>query len=359
MPTPESTEENVVQRRGTETAIRIGVAIILVAWCFQIVRPFIQPIVWGMIIAVATLSVYRWIENLVGGRSRLAATLYILLAFVVLMAPTLLLAGTLVDGVRSLADDLRDGAVTVPPPPESVATWPVFGERLHKLWSQASTNFAAALSEDIETELKAIGSWLLSKAAGVGLALVQFVISIIIAGVLLAHASGGAQLASSVATRLAGDRGQEFTDLAGSTVRSVARGVLGVALIQAILAGIGFLIVGLPAAGLWALVVLFCAVIQLPVLLVFVPIVLYVFATSSTTAAVVFAIWCVLVGASDNVLKPILLGRGVPVPMLVIFIGVIGGFIVDGIIGLFTGAIVLALGYKLFLAWLEDEPAKV
>ena len=144
----------------------------------------------------------------------------------------------------------------------------------------------AALNDDIVAPyLRGIGTWLLSNAAGVGLALLQFIISIIIAGALLAHAEGGERLAHSVATRLAGDRGKEFADLVTSTVRSVARGVLGVALIQAILAGIGFLAVGLPAAGLWALIVLFAAVIQLPTSLVLAPIVIYVFATTGMTAA--------------------------------------------------------------------------
>ncbi len=119
----------------------------------------------------------------------------------------------------------------------------------------------------------------------------------------------------------------------------------------------GFLAVGVPAAGFLALLVFFTAVIQLPALLVLAPVAIYLFATASVTAAILFGIWCALVGLSDNVLKPILLGRGAPVPTLVIFIGVIGGFVVDGIIGLFTGAIVLSLGYKLFLAWLEGGPA--
>ncbi len=368
MNTPGSPDAKVLQNRGMEAAIRAGVIIILIAWCFQIVLPFIQPIAWGMIIAVATLGVYQRIQGTVGGRNRLAAVLYILLAFLLLLAPALMLAGTLVDGVGALAENLRDdGTLEIPPPPATVAEWPVIGEGLHELWQNASTNLVSALNDDIVAPyLRGIGTWLLSNAAGVGLALLQFIISIIIAGALLAHAEGGERLAHSVATRLAGDRGKEFADLVTSTVRSVARGVLGVALIQAILAGIGFLAVGLPAAGLWALIILFSAVIQLPTSLVLAPIVIYVFATTgmaaadgsamtTMTAAVVFAIWSALVGVADNVLKPLLLGRGAPVPMLVIFIGVIGGFVVDGIIGLFTGAIVLSLGYKMFLAWLEGE----
>jgi predicted PurR-regulated permease PerM len=142
--------------------------------------------------------------------------------------------------------------------------------------------------------------------------------------------------------------------LAGATVQSVTRGILGVAVIQSLLAGVGMLVVGVPAAGLWALLVLLLAVIQLPPLLVLAPVIVYVFSTSSTVAAVVFAVWSVFVGMSDTFLKPVLMGRGVDVPMLVIFMGAIGGFMLDGIIGLFVGAVVLALGYTLFTAWLQE-----
>jgi predicted PurR-regulated permease PerM len=157
-------------------------------------------------------------------------------------------------------------------------------------------------------------------------------------------------------TRLAGDeQGKKAVDLSEATVRSVALGILGVALIQTILAGMGFLVVDVPGAGFWALLVLILAIIQLPTILILGPIILYVFSTSSTGTAIVFAIWSLAVGMSDAFLKPLLMGRGVDVPMLVIFIGAIGGFVLSGIIGLFVGAIVFALGYKLFMDWLESS----
>ncbi len=144
----------------------------------------------------------------------------------------------------------------------------------------------------------------------------------------------------------------EFVGVAEQTVRSVASGILGVALIQALLAGLGFLVAGVPAAGLLTLICLVFGVIQLGVVIVLIPVVIYLFSTADTVTAVGFLIWAALVAPVDNVLKPILLGRGVDVPMLVIFVGAIGGFLNAGIIGLFIGAVVLALGYKLFLAWL-------
>jgi predicted PurR-regulated permease PerM len=195
----------------------------------------------------------------------------------------------------------------------------------------------------------------LSTAANTGVGILMFVVSIIIAGILLANAAGGRQVARAFARRLAGEWGTKAVELAGATVQSVTLGILGVALIQTLLAGLGFLVVGVPGAGLWALLVLILAVVQLPTILVLGPIIIYVFATSSTITAVVFAIWSILVGISDAFLKPLLMGRGVDVPMIVIFIGAIGGFIASGIIGLFVGAIIFSLGYKLFLLWLNED----
>jgi predicted PurR-regulated permease PerM len=267
-----------------------------------------------------------------------------------------MLSGSLIDTVQEVSASLDKGTLSIPPPSESVRSWPAIGEPLYEFWSLASNNLGAALSK-MTPQLKKFGIPLLSAAAGTGIGILKFAVSIIIAGVLLANDAGGGQVARALATRLTGERGPMVVELASATVRSVAVGILGVALIQTILASLGFLVVGVPGAGLWALLVLILAVVQLPTLLVLVPIIIYVFSTSSTVTAVVFAIWSILVGISDAFLKPLLMGRGVDVPMLVIFVGAIGGFMASGIIGLFVGAVVLALGYKVFLLWLDQPMA--
>jgi predicted PurR-regulated permease PerM len=137
----------------------------------------------------------------------------------------------------------------------------------------------------------------------------------------------------------------------------VTRGILGVAVIQAILAGLGFLAAGVPAAGLWALIALILSVVQLGVFPVLIPVLIYLFFTADLLTTLLFLGWAVFVGSIDNVLKPILLGRGVAVPMWVVFIGAIGGLLSMGIIGLFIGPVVLVLGYTLFLAWLYEMKA--
>ncbi len=350
-----SSQDKVFLSRALEVTIHIGLILLLAAWCFQIVQPFIVPVVWAIIIATATYPAYRWLEGRLGGRRGIAATLFTLIMMFILITPTLMLAETLVKGSSLLSAYLEGGTLSIPPPPGGIADWPLIGEPLAGFWNLASENLGAALQQ-ISPQLKAFGGWLLKAAAGAGLGILIFVVAIIIAGVLLANAEVGHRAAYAIATRLAGERGADFADLAEATVRSVAQGILGVALIQSLLAGIGFLAVGVPGAGLWALLCLLFAVVQIGIGLVALPIVIYVFYTADTLIAILFLVWMTPVTLLDNILKPLLLGRGVNVPTVVIFVGAIGGFLTSGIIGLFVGSVILALGYKLFVAWLDQEP---
>jgi len=350
----QSSNDKLFIARALEATIQIGLVILLLYWCFRIGQPFLQIILWGIIIAVAIHPGYERLKSALGGRDRLTATLITLLALIILLVPSYLLSQSLIDTAKEYSAHLDAGTLTLPPPSESVRTWPLIGEPFYNFWSLAANNLGAALSKMIP-QLKKFGIPMLSAAAGAGVGILKFVVSIIIAGVLLANAAGGGQTARAIAVRLTGESGTRVVELAGATVRSVALGILGVALIQAFLASLGFLVAGVPGAGLWALLVLILAVVQLPTILILGPIIIYVFSTGNTVTAVVFAIWSVLVGISDAFLKPLLMGRGVDVPMLVIFIGAIGGFMASGIIGLFVGAIIFALGYKLFLAWLNED----
>jgi predicted PurR-regulated permease PerM len=348
------TNDKMFITRALEATIYIGLVVLLLYWCFKIGQPFIEIIAWGIIIAIAVHPGYKRLKSALGGRGGLAATLITLITLIVLLVPAIMLSESLIDTVQEVSERLKDGTLSLPPPSESVRSWPIIGEPLYQFWSLGSDNLKTALGR-MPPQLKNFGIELLSAAANAGAGILMFVVSIIIAGVLLANSDRGSQAARTLATRLTGDKGIEFVELGEATVRSVGQGILGVALIQTILAGIGLLVVGVPGAGFWALLVLILSIVQLPPLLILVPIIVYVFSTSSTITAVLFAIWGLIVGTSDTFLKPLLMGRGVDVPMLVIFIGAIGGFMRAGIIGLFVGAIVLVLGYKLFLAWISAD----
>ena len=341
--------------RALEASIHIGLTVLLATACLLILRPFIPLLAWGIIIAVAAYPAFKRLQKLIGGRGVLAAVLFTLILLAVLILPVFLLADSLVEGVQAVTAHVKSGAPIVPPPPPSIAGWPLIGAPLTRVWLLASRDLTELLKE-FAPQIKAALPGVLSATAGLGGTVLQLLLSIAVSGVLLANAQAAYEMTRSLANRLFGEKGPEFQELVGSTIRSVTFGIIGVAIMQSAFAALGFLVVGLPAMGLWAVIFLIAAVLQVGGL-VLVPAVIYVFATASTAKAVIFLIWCIIVGLMDNVLKPLLLGRGVAVPIAVVFLGAIGGFVAMGIIGLFVGAIVLSVGYKLFLAWLEGTPA--
>ncbi len=347
-------EDGAFVRRAVEAAIRIGLMAGLVWWCFRIVSPFVMPVLWATVFAVALFPIFRWLKSKLGGRGGLAAAVLTLVALALLIVPIVMLSTSTIETVQSMTRGVEDGTLTVPPPPEGIAEWPVVGEQLSIAWAQAADNLQNFV-ETYRDQLLPIWGWVVAQAAGAGAAALLFFLAIIIAGLLMAKADAAVSATTAVATRLAGEDGAAMVKTAGATIRSVVQGVLGVAVIQSLAAGIGMLVVGVPGAGLWAGLILILAVIQLPPILVMGPVIFYVFTTASTVTAVLFLIFGVLVSVSDAFLKPLLLGRGVDVPMPVILIGALGGMMSAGIVGLFIGAVVLALGYQLTIAWVQRE----
>ena len=361
MTTPQqSPQDKAFINRMLDATIRISMVLLLAYWCLKIISPFISPIMWAIIIAVAIYPLYVKLVAVMGGRKKMAATLFAIVALTLLIVPTIKLSASMVDTGQALSTAWESGALKIPPPAESVAEWPLIGEKLHKYWTLASVNLEAALKQ-IAPQLKTAGAWLFGAVGGVGLGVIQFIISILIAAVFLASTQAAHRATLAISSRIAGDQGEELAGISIATIRSVAQGVLGVAIIQSLLAGIGLLVMDVPGAGVWALLVLLLAVVQLPPILVLGPIIVYVFSVASTGPAIAFMIWSLIVGGSDTFLKPLFLGRGMDIPMLVILLGAIGGMMTAGIIGLFVGSVVLALGYKLFMVWLNpaDETTPV
>lgn len=340
-----------LQAEVIDIVIRLGAVGLLVGACFWILAPFLMAVAWGAIIAVAVHPVFKWIAPRLGGRDTAAASIITLGLLALLIVPSVMLAGSLWGGAQTLAGEAHSGTLSVPPPPDGVASLPLIGEELHRTWAQASMNLEAFLQRYTKQIGEAV-TWLLSTAAGTGFTLLQFILSTVIAGVLLARGGNAADAANRFMTRLVGAEGERYAAIAATTVQSVTRGILGVALIQALLAGLGFALVGLPLAGLLTLVCLIVGIMQLPIAVITIPAVIYVVSTSGTATSVLFLVWNILITPADNVLKPILLGRGAPVPTIVIFLGSLGGFVGAGLIGLFVGAVVLSLGFVLYEAWL-------
>jgi len=335
-----------------EIAIRLGVIFLILAWCLKILTPFIGLIAWGAIIAVAIYKPFLKLVDKLGGRKKLAVTLIAVGSIAAILIPVISLSSSMIESATTIGGQIESGAVHIPPPSESVAEWPVIGEKTYAIWHQASVDLSALL-EKYPTQLTAAGQKLVGAAKGVASGVVQFIISMLIAAAFLSSAEYAGAAMQRIATRLAGDQGEPLLTLSTATIRSVAVGVIGIAFIQALLGGLGMMFAGVPAAGLLAIVILVLAIAQLPPILVLLPVIFYVFSVESTTVAVIFMIWSILVSMSDAFLKPIFLGRGVDAPMLVILLGAIGGMITSGIVGLFIGAVILALGYNLFQVWLK------
>jgi predicted PurR-regulated permease PerM len=340
--------------RVTTATIRVVLLGGWIAWCLQIVLPFLVPILWGAIIATA---VYPLTRRLSPRRPAAGAALFGVVAF----GGIILLAYLFFDSVGGflmrVGRQFAQGELKLPPPRPDVADWPIVGKRIYALWTGA-INAPASVVEAHLPQLREVGRWLAQSLAGLSVGLLQSLFAVAVAVAFLMKAEASHRALMPIADRIAPRRGHELVDLARSAVRAVAKGVLGVAAVQAVLAWVGMAVAGVPAPGAWALLVLIIAVAQLPTLIVLGPIVVYVFASSSANVAIPFAVWSVVVGLVDNVLKPILLGRGAGVPTLVIVIGAIGGMISSGIIGLFVGAVVLAVGYELFESWVKDEGAR-
>jgi predicted PurR-regulated permease PerM len=344
-----------LQGKATQVTVRLAVVGLLAYWCFAIFRPFLMPLVWGVVLAVAFRPAFAWIERATGGRRKLAAILLVILCLGVVALPTVMLSESLLDGARFVSSQLEEGDLRIPPAPDRVAQWPVVGPTVYETWNLASTNLEAVLRQ-FRPQVKALGAWLVALAKQAAFAVLLTAVAILIAAFLLPQRETVARIALDIGARIAGDEGAESVRLAGQTIGTVAKGVVGVAAIQAALAAAGLVVAGVPGAGLWALLVLVLAVAQLPPLVVLGPAILYLVATDAGMVTIVlFTVWSLVVTFSDALLKPLLLGRGSDTPVAVILIGAIGGLILHGLIGLFVGAIVFSTGYRLFGRWMAQN----
>jgi predicted PurR-regulated permease PerM len=343
-------------RNMLESALRIGLVFLLLWICYDIIRPFTVPILWGAIIAMAAFPLVKWLEPKLGGRRGLSSVLVTLFFILSLAIPTWMFTDAMLGGLKKVHVALENDQLRVPAPPAGVEEWPVVGEELFARWSAANQDLDATLTR-LSPQITKLTVTLLKRLGDSLLGMLMFVVSLIIAGGFMAYADSSTAAAHSFLVRVGGVQPDtEWSSLTVATVRNVLQGVIGVALIQTGLVSLGLFLADVPGAPLWSAVVLFLAIAQLPPLIILLPIMAYVFSSADTITAIVFTVYELIAGASDSFLKPLLMGRGLDIPMPVILIGAIGGMIAAGIIGLFAGAVVLSIWYKLFGLWLEQEP---
>ncbi len=335
-----------------DSALRIALVALLVLACLKIMAPFAGILAWATILAVILYPLHLWLRTkMSNGKS---ATLIGVVSVALLLVPLVLAISSLGSSLYELGSGVINKTLVMPPPPPKLETVPIVGAKLSAAWSNAAANLPAVLN-DHAVQLREGAASLAKFAGGLAGGALSFIAALAIAAVLIAYGESGAQMAKDVFSRVTGDaaRGERLTVLTAKTIRGVGQGVVGVAVIQAILIGIGLFVMGIPFAGALTLVALLMGIIQLPALLLILPVVGYAFATGDTTPAIIFAVYMFAAGLSDNILKPLLLGRGLEVPMPVILIGVIGGMLADGLVGLFIGPVVLGVGYVLFLEWVR------
>ena len=337
-----------------DIAIRIGLLALIGYLSWKVIGPFLTVALWSAIVTVALYPLFDWLARWLGNR-RLAATLITLLCLTIVVGPLTWLGFVLINDVGYLVRALDAGLLSIPLPAESVKNWPLIGERAHQLWSLAANNTKALLLE-LAPNLKPVGGKLLEITQSVVVGLLEFVASIVIAGFLYTPAP---RLVDSIRVFLrriiVSHRGEEMVQLAGSTIRNVSHGVVGVALVQSFLAGIGFLVAGIPAAGLLTFLVLLLGIVQVGPTLLLIPIVIWSWMAMEATSALMFTAYMIPVNLVDNVLRPIVMARGLTTPMPVILIGVMGGLIAYGLAGLFLGPIILAVAWTLIVAWVYED----
>jgi predicted PurR-regulated permease PerM len=358
---PDPDLERRLSRSLLDVFIRVGLIFAMTVLCYQIFSPFVALMTWALILAVTLYPVHQKLARRMGGKQGLAATLLVLGGIVLIGLPTSVLMLELGDSVHNLIGSVRDNTLQIPAPSPGVAEWPIVGKKVHGLWSQAHSDLPAVI-QSLQPKLGDLAKQALGIVASIGVAILLFLASFIIAGIIMAFGQSGARSMTSIFDRIVGTgRGEEFAKLSTATIRSVALGVLGVAFIQAIVVGLVMLIAGVPFAGLLALMVLVLGIAQVPALLVTLPVIAYIWVSGDygTGKAATYTVLLFVAGMLDNVLKPLLLGRGVDAPMVVILLGALGGLATHGILGMFIGATLLALGYQIFMAWVASNPDKV
>jgi predicted PurR-regulated permease PerM len=346
---------SVIANRAADLAIRLVALGLLVAWCFLIIRPFAATLIWGGILAVAIQPVHRLLASGLADRDGLAAALLGAAGLALIFGPVSLLAASFVSGIEALAQAFTAGRLVPPPPPEWLTGVPFFGQRLHDLWALASVNLVMA-SDTLAPLARDLGERLLALAGAAGLTVLQFAVAMVIAAVLLPRAASANAGIARLAERLAPARGATFVTLAAQTVRNVARGVIGVAMLQGLMMGAGFLLAGIPLPGLWTFLCVALAILQIGTAPVAIVTIIYAWQGLDTPWAVLFTVWMIFASVIDNVLKPVLMAKGLPTPMAVIVLGLLGGTLLHGLIGLFVGPVVLAMGYDLLRLWMADKP---
>jgi predicted PurR-regulated permease PerM len=349
-------KKHSAERERIDRVTGIAIVIVVIMGCFVVLRPFLSALLWSVILAFSTWPVYQRIESAVAGRKGLASGLMVLGVAAVLIVPLALLATSVADDVTVLIEMTRqllsEGS---PDPPAWVAKLPVVGAWVHARWQDIAGS-GAQLTEALMKYLLPLRAWILRGAANLGEGLLYLSLSVFIAFFLYRDGSALSARIKPLFARIGGQRAPALIQVAGDTIKGVVYGVIGTALIQGFLVGIGLWIAGIPRVLLLGVLACILSLIPIGPALVWLPAALWLFQNGSTGWAVFLVIWGLLiVGTVDNLLKPYFIGKGSHLPFILVFLGTLGGVMTFGFLGLFLGPTLLAIAYASFQEWSSRE----
>jgi predicted PurR-regulated permease PerM len=327
----------------------------LVVICLWILRPFLPAIVWATTLVIATWPIMRQVQSRLWGSRGLAVTVMTGVLLLLFVVPFWLAIGTILTNSDQIVGWL--GSITsmpFPPPPTWLGEVPIIGERAVQAWQKVADAGGREILEHIRPYAGTITQWFISAAGDAGMVLLQFLLTVLVAAIMYAQGERAATAVIRFGKRLAGARGQQAVVLAGQAIRGVALGVVVTAFFQAAIGSVALLVTGVPYAGILCAIMFMLCIAQLGPALVLIPAVIWMFANGSSLAAIFLLVCSVVAIGADNVLRPLLIRKGVDLPLLLILVGVIGGLVAFGLIGIFLGPTVLAVGYTLLSAWVAE-----
>jgi predicted PurR-regulated permease PerM len=328
--------------------------VLLLIGCYLVVRPFLTAFLWGGILSISTRGLYERLRRLVGGRRRLAAGLTSLTLAAFLFVPITAFALRLADETPMLVERVN-GMLSggLREPPGWLATLPLIGKSASAWWQSVATD-PQKLRSELRPLVGPVKDFLVAAAAGLSAGILQFALAVLIAGLLYVRGDAAAKAVDRIVGRLAGGAGTRQIAVVRSTIRSVFRGLLGTCAVQAVLAMIGFWIAGIPNLLLLGMATFFLSLVPAGPTLLWLPAALWLGSNGATGRAVFLGLWgLVIVGGSDNVVRPLLIGKGIESPLAIVFLGVVGGLLAFGFLGLFIGPTLLAVAYNLVQGWVE------
>jgi predicted PurR-regulated permease PerM len=340
----------------TRTTLAVLFVTGLIAACFWILRPFVPAIIWATTLVVATWPLMERVQHRLWNRRGFAVAVMTLALLLVFIVPFWLAITTITENFEKIlgwATAMQN--FKLPPPPEWLGAVPLFGDKATEFWDSVAASGVEPLVARAAPYAGDAAAWFVAALGGLGIVLVQFLLTVLIAAIMYAGGERAAAAARNFGHRLAGVRGEQSVLLAGQAIRSVALGVVVTALAQSVLGGIGIAIAGVPFAAVLTAVMFMLCIAQLGPLPVLVPVVIWLYWSGSKGWGTFLLVWTVVVGSLDSLLRPILIRKGAHLPLVLLLAGVIGGLIAFGLVGIFLGPVVLGVGYTLLQSWMAED----